>query len=1179
MPKHRRPRRPRQLSRIEVLEGRALLSTFTVTDPGDAAVGFTLRAAILAVDVSGGPTTIAFNLPAGMLTIKPATPLPTVTKPVTIDGTTQTGFTSAPIVVIDGATAPATANGLSLNSTGVVIKSLVIDNFGGSGVLIQGTGGDEVLSSYVGVAADGLTAASNGHNGILISGASNNTVGGNLLSGNSASGLEIDGPSTANLITGCFIGVGQDGLTAVPNGASGVFLNASSGNTVGGTASGTANVISGNNVSGIVIDGSGNLVEGSFIGVASDGLTPVGNGAAGIQINSVNNNTIGGTAAGSGNVISGNKADGVDIIGSPALNATGNVIEGCDIGVASDGLKGVGNAGDGVLITLASGNTVGGSASGSQNIISGNGNAQVELAASGNVVAGSFIGLGADGMSTVTGTISGSHLGILISGSANTIGGATAASGNLISGNDFGISLVGPGADFNVIEQNDIGTDVSTTIKVGNNLGIRGQGETNTTILNNVISGNAIGGLFLTDGGFNFLSGNLIGTDQTGLSPVGNGGYGIELVAETGDVIGAASPAKGNVISANKGTGLVIVASNLVSVVDNIIGLGGSGLVTAKATGNGLDGIDISGTTRNTTIGGLTSGSGNLITSNGGSGIFIQSPASVTTVEGNLVGTDSTGAAGPGNGKYGVWANGAPVILVRNVISQNLGAAGVLLQQESGSTVQGNLIGNFAGKGNAGIGLWLFNASGNTIGGTSPSTVNIISGNVTFGISVSNGSSGNLIEGNWIGLNSTAGVGQGNATGIGVSDSPGTTIGGTAAGASNLIGGNSLYGISVTGALSTGTQIVSNIVGLTANATTVDANGAGIGLFGAIGVLIQQNILSANTSDGVLIVNGSGDVIVGNLIGTDGSGTLARPNGHAGVQNSGASGTVIGGLTAAARNVISGNAFLGVQVDGAGSTGVVIEGNYIGVDVTGAKTLGNTVEGVFVASPGVLIGGSMASGRNVIGGSGFYGVHLAAGSSGSTVAGNFIGLDATGLHAAADAVTGVFLDGATGVLVGGPVAGWANFITGSGTADVELANGATGNLVEGNFIGTDATGLNALSAAPFGIAILSAPANTIGGTVAFTANELLGHSIAAILISGASSSGNLVVGNLIGPGNIGSSNKANFYSVYISGAPNNTIGGTAKGHANIIRGNKFNQILVFGASGNQTSGNVIGPNF
>ena len=92
-----------------------------------------------------------------------------------------------------------------------------------------------------------------------------------------------------------------------------------------------------------------------------------------------------------------------------------------------------------------------------------------------------------------------------------------------------------------------------------------------------------------------------------------------------------------------------------------------------------------------------------------------------------------------------------------------------------------------------------------------------------------------------------------------------------------------------------------------------------------------------------------GNVIEGNFIGTDSSGIKAMGNGGRGVLvYDGASNNTIGGTTAGDRNIISANAEDGLYLTGTGTSGNVIEGNYIGTDVSGTKAIGNGWYGVSV---------------------------------------------------------------------------------------------------------------------------------------------------------------------------------------------------------------------------------------
>src|SRR5262249_46653467 len=146
-----------------------------------------------------------------------------------------------------------------------------------------------------------------------------------------------------------------------------------SNNTIGGTTPGAGNVISGNQgLGGILIQSAGtssNVVAGNYIGTDASGTAKLGNATAGVTIElGASGNTVGGTSSAARNVISGNAARGVDIEGS---GTTGNVVQGNLIGLAADG-KSLGNGTTGLQIIDAPGNTIGGTAAGAGNVISGN---------------------------------------------------------------------------------------------------------------------------------------------------------------------------------------------------------------------------------------------------------------------------------------------------------------------------------------------------------------------------------------------------------------------------------------------------------------------------------------------------------------------------------------------------------------------------------------------------------------------------------------------------------------------------------------------------------------------------------------------------------------------------------------------------------------------------------------
>src|SRR5262249_50389678 len=145
-------------------------------------------------------------------------------------------------------------------------------------------------------------------------------------------------------------------------------------------------------------------------------------------------------------------------------------------------------------------------------------------------------------------------------------------------------------------------------------------------------------------------------------------------------------------------------------------------------------------------------------------------------------------------------------------------------------------------------------------------------------------------------------------------------------------------------------------------------------------------------------------------------------------------GNMIGGTTAAARNVISGNRDFGVDffAFGPGATGNFVQGNFIGTDATGAAPLGNGGAGVILTSgaAGNTIAGTAAGAGNVIAGNHADGVRIAApGTTGNLVQGNTIGTDAAGALDLGNASSGVVVDaGVAGNTIGGTAQGAGNII-------------------------------------------------------------------------------------------------------------------------------------------------------
>lgn len=397
----------------------AYATTYTVTSTGDSAsTTGTLRWAIGRVNANAAtaPHTIAFAIGSGQQIITPASALPTITVPVTIDGTTQPGYAGRPLIGLYGASAGSTSHGLVLSGGQSTVRGLGIIAFSRSAIYLQTNGSNVVEACYLGT--DGTGDYGNGWDGVSIVSGSNNRIGGtstsqrNLISGNTEDGIYVEAGSTGNTIQGNYIGTNAAGTAAIANGMRGIVLNGDT-NTVGGTATGAGNVISGNGGRGIVIAGSSNVFQGNIVGLDASGNAIVHNGSNGVSLEGGSGNVIGGSTAAARNVISGNNqspdvADGIWI-----TNSTGNVIRGNYIGTDATGTLARGNYNSGVAI-WSSGNVVGGTSAGDGNLIAFNGSDGVIVAqnAINNQILGNSItsngGLGIDfddnGVTTNNGT-------------------------------------------------------------------------------------------------------------------------------------------------------------------------------------------------------------------------------------------------------------------------------------------------------------------------------------------------------------------------------------------------------------------------------------------------------------------------------------------------------------------------------------------------------------------------------------------------------------------------------------------------------------------------------------------------------------------------------------------------------------------------------------------------------
>jgi CSLREA domain-containing protein len=282
------------------------------TDDGICNEDCSLREAVTAANTLSGDDTIRFDIPGnGPFTIMLSSNLPDITSPVTIDGTSQRGHHSTPVVGINGSLINSDAVGFRILADNTVIRGLLVSGFGAirSYGIIVSSNYNEITGNYIGTDFSGTSALPNGW-GILING-SNNIIGGavsarNLISGNLHLGISIAGND--NKLWNNYIGTDASGSNPLSNGI-GIDLVGEY-NIVGGGPADQRNVISGNDI-GIRIIDNFNLIAGNIIGRNAWNTADNGNtrGVVILHFGFAYNNSI------TDNIISGNLSYGIHFIG------------------------------------------------------------------------------------------------------------------------------------------------------------------------------------------------------------------------------------------------------------------------------------------------------------------------------------------------------------------------------------------------------------------------------------------------------------------------------------------------------------------------------------------------------------------------------------------------------------------------------------------------------------------------------------------------------------------------------------------------------------------------------------------------------------------------------------------------------------------------------------------------
>jgi titin len=450
-------------------------------------------------------------------------------------------------------------------------------------------------------------------------------------------------------VQGNYIGTDVTGTRALGNGDGVLIGGGCSANIIGGTAGGTGNLISGNSTGVRLRDRArANAVQGNRIGTTADGTAALGNVLQGVLIMSgARENTIGGTVSGAGNLISGNG-------GGVALQDPGTVVnqvQGNLIGTDVSGSVALPGQDYGVLIfNGAAGNTVGVLARGpGRNVISGNrmGVALGGAGSTGNYVAANFVGTDTAGETAV-----GNRVGVLLFGGAS----ANLVLGNVASGNASGIRLNGLGTTGNLVQGNWVGTDDAGTRALGNTeQGILVYGGASGNLVGgagagNIVSGN-LGGIALQDSGTtgNLVQGNWVGPDVTGSVALPGQDYGVLIFnGAAGNTVGGATAdwRTLNVISGNAGDGVDLGGAGTTA---NLVEGNSIGSFGETPEGNAGHGVALFDGASGNTIGGPGAGAGNTVAFNGVFGVAVDS-GDRNTILGNAVFANLLG---------GIWLNAA----------------------------------------------------------------------------------------------------------------------------------------------------------------------------------------------------------------------------------------------------------------------------------------------------------------------------------------------------------------------------------------------------------------------------------------------------------------------------------------------------------------------------------------
>lgn len=1142
------------------------------------------------------------------------------------------------------------------------------------GVFAENSSNLLIAGNWIGIEADGATAAPNTIHGIEIDLATGQNIIGfddtkmqtngaffrNVISGNASNGIRIDRSNDVR-VSGNYIGTNASGTGAVPNDRGIRIIDGCSDILIGTDSDGNGdiaerNIISGNgtavNGGGIWIDYTGanvrNIIAGNYIGTDVTGMLAVPNLEYGVHSLRFNDFTVVGTNADGvrdvveRNVVSGNTGAGIIIREQENAIVAGNYV-----GVAADGVTPLGNGGDGVIIV--------GTDTDNTSVGCGAGFVNTDLAQIGNIIQNN----GGTGLHVTTGVLSNNCLRNNIFGNNGELGIDLAAKG--VDPNDQGDVDTGPNDLYNIpiIE--------SSTLN-GNLLTVKGYTRASSTVDFYIAdagpSPNPLPAGYTTSFGEGvFILGSLVEGSADDLDS-GTGSYTDDGTGNT------------DVKTENRFEFTFDVSGSGLLAFDRITAIatpsvapfstsGFSGITTVGSLEDCLDGID-------NDLDGLIDcfdpdcGCGSIagriyedINYGGGLGRSY-SEANTSAISSGW----ATGAIGVASARVELYsATGDFVASTTTDGGGNYDFSGLAYGNFIVRAVSGTVISNRTKNmtGSSHLSVQTYRTDGVTattaeIGGADPQKIDAVSNTTSASlasmsnvneaplsltsVSVNGGLTAIDFGFNFNTVVNTNTSGQGslrqfilnsnelNNTNLDQEDNPsGRPVLAKAAGEDVSIfeiSGAGPHVISLSSVLPDVEDAHTHISGYTqqgavqgspqARTITIGINGVSDAFDGlrldannlTVSGLAMYNFQSPIN----MIRSGATNTHVwGNFIGLQADGTTAGTNATTGIyvfqQASAVVGTNGDGLNDLNEGNVVANSYEGINLRA--SANVLVAGNYVGLNRTGTASAGNQFYGIFIRDcPSRNVIGlddnlpslTALAARNVSSGNGTDGLRL-FNSSNQVVAGNYLGTNSLGTAAIANAGFGLQLlstvsnnqigtdsDNARDTEEG-------NLISGNGTGmRFNVGSTGTNNWIAGNYIGTDATGNTALPNSTHGIVLDGSQTNTVIGTNgdgvrdAIEGNIISGNADDGIRIG--NSNGNLIAGNNIGVGADGTSGVPNQgRGIIITGtAANNIIGyapsmtnSDAAEVGNLIRGNGDSGIAFTTSAGNnRMSRNSYGGN-